>query len=55
VHYLDVCREGLRKIMKNLRIAGVPAEIRTEYIRNRSLDSATPVSSVWGSVLEGEV
>jgi hypothetical protein len=31
--------EGLRKIMKNLKIAGIPGEIRTEYLNNRSLES----------------
>jgi hypothetical protein len=30
--------EELRKLMEDLRITGNPAEIRTEYLRNRSLE-----------------
>jgi hypothetical protein len=32
------CQEGMRKTTKNLRIAGVPAEIQTEELKNTTIE-----------------
>jgi hypothetical protein len=31
-YYTGICLEGVRKITKNLRVASIPAEIRTEHL-----------------------
>jgi hypothetical protein len=38
-YYSDICLDGLRKVIKiQVRVAGDPAEIRTEHLQNTTLE-----------------
>jgi hypothetical protein len=45
-YYPSICLEGLRKIMENGRLTGVPGEIQTEKFQNMNLKFCQYASAV---------